>query len=227
MLFATQTLYPLFLVLRFSEMFDATTFLLFVLAALGLLLIPGPAVLYIVARSIEQGRRAGVLSAVSVGLGNLAQAIAASIGLSALIMSSSVVFSIIKFAGAAYLVYIGIRTLFSRPAKINGESDARSMKRVASQGFIVALLNPKTALFFLAFLPQFIQPEHGNVAAQTLSLGITFVVLGIVTDSAYAILSGTLGSWLHKNLKFVRAQKYVSGGIYVALGIGTALLDSR
>jgi threonine/homoserine/homoserine lactone efflux protein len=208
-------------------MFDTTTFLLFVLAALGLLLIPGPAVLYIVARSIEQGRRAGVLSAVAVGLGNLTQAIAASLGLSALILSSAVVFTIIKFAGAAYLVYIGVRTLFSRPAKIDGESDASSMKRVASQGFMVALLNPKTALFFLAFLPQFIQPTRGNVAAQTLSLGITFVVLGIVTDSAYAMLSGSLGHWLRNNMKFLRAQRYFSGGIYVALGIGAALSDSR
>jgi threonine/homoserine/homoserine lactone efflux protein len=194
---------------------------------LGLLLIPGPAVLYIVARSIEQGRRAGVLSAVAVGLGNLTQAIAASLGLSALILSSAVVFTIIKFAGAAYLVYIGVRTLFSRPAKIDGESDASSMKRVASQGFMVALLNPKTALFFLAFLPQFIQPTRGNVAAQTLSLGITFVVLGIVTDSAYAMLSGSLGHWLRNNMKFLRAQRYFSGGIYVALGIGAALSDSR
>jgi threonine/homoserine/homoserine lactone efflux protein len=208
-------------------MFDATTFLLFVLAALGLLLIPGPAVLYIVARSIEQGRRAGVLSAVAIGLGNLAQASAASLGLSALILSSAVVFTIIKFAGAAYLIVIGIRTLLSRPAKISDESDARSMKRVASQGFIVALLNPKTALFFLAFLPQFIQPARGNIAAQTLSLGITFVVLGIVTDSAYAMLSGSLGHWLRNHMKFLRAQRYFSGGIYVALGIGTALSDSR
>ena len=207
---------------------DLSTITLFAIAAVALLLIPGPNVLYLVARSVEQGRRAGFVSTLAAGVGDVCHVFAATLGLSAIVLSSALAFNIVKFAGAAYLIYIGIRTLTARdqsPDQINVAP--LPMGRVFSQGVLVSALNPKTALFFLAFLPQFVQPARGAITLQIFSLGVLFVLLGVVTNSMYAFAAGTAGAWLRGNRTFLRAQRYIAGSIYIALGLTAALTGSH
>ncbi|MGN6536818.1 MAG: LysE family translocator, partial [Mesorhizobium sp.] len=168
---------------------------LFVVAALALLVVPGPAVLYIVARSVAQGRRAGFVSDLGIHSATLVHVAAASLGLSALLASSAIAFSIVKYAGAAYLIWIGLRKIFSREDNpdIDVALKPRSHARLFREGFVVNLLNPKTALFFLAFLPQFVEVGRGHVAMQIAFLGIVFTLLGLVSDGCYAFAAGTLG----------------------------------
>ena len=200
----------------------------FMLAALILLLTPGPAVLYIVARSVDQGRRAGLASVLGVELGNSVHVIAATLGLSAIMLTSALAFSIVKYAGAAYLIYLGIRTLL-RPVTVDqaNADTPRSLRRTFSQGALVAVLNPKTALFFLAFLPQFVDSSNGSVSFQVLVLGFVFVAMAIITDSVYALLSGTARRWLRRSPWFPRSQRYVAGTIYIGLGLTAALTGSK
>jgi threonine/homoserine/homoserine lactone efflux protein len=205
---------------------DVSRFWLFLAAALVLLVVPGPAVLYIVTRSIDQGRVAGALSALGVGLGNSVHALAAALGLSAILASSAIAFSVVKYLGAAYLIYLGVRRLLSHDDHEPVIVKRQRLPRVFSQGALVAVLNPKTALFFLAFLPQFIDASRGAVWEQTLVLGLAFVVLGICTDSVYAMATGTAGRWLKERAGFLRGQRYVSGGVYVTLGVTTAISGS-
>lgn len=198
--------------------------MIFVAAALALLLTPGPAVLYIVARSIHQGRRAGLVSALGLTAGGLVHVVAAALGVSAILMSSALAFQTVKQLGAIYLVYLGIRTLLKRDVKQEGDTkQAASMPKVFSEAIIVNLLNPKAALFFLAFLPQFVDPARGSVPVQFASLGIVFTGLGLATDSLYAILAGTIGSWLRSSPRMLRIQRYLTGGTYIGLGVATAL----
>ena len=199
-----------------------TTFGLFALAALVLLLIPGPAVLYIMARGAQQGARAGVVSALGVGLGNLCQVVAASAGLSALLLTSALAFTVVKSVGAIYLIWLGIRTLLARDDSARETMPLRSKERVFAQGLLVAILNPKTALFFLAFLPQFVNASRGSVALQTLVLGSVFVVMGICTDSLYGILAARAARCLSRSPATLRRQRLVTGSIYLALGVATA-----
>jgi threonine/homoserine/homoserine lactone efflux protein len=199
---------------------DSTSLWLFALAALALLAIPGPAVLYIVAQSAEQGRRVGLASVGGVHLGTLVHVAAASAGLSALIVASSVAFSAVKYAGAAYLVYLGVRKLLDRDAQAHVERTREPLRRAFVRGTIVNALNPKTALFFLAFLPQFVAPDRGGVWSQALVLGLVFVGLGLVTDSLYALAAGTVAGLLHRKRNAVR---YGSGIVFVALGATAAL----
>jgi threonine/homoserine/homoserine lactone efflux protein len=196
-------------------------------AALALLVIPGPAVLYVVARSIHQGRRAGLASVVGIHVGTLVHIAAATAGLSALILSSAVAFTVVKVAGAVYLVGLGLWTLFSRSADtelaLGGE---RNLRRAFAQGIVVNVLNPKTALFFLAFLPQFVDRNAAHPALQIAFLGLLFAALGLVTDSLWALAAGTAGGVLRRSRRFVRSQRYVTGSVYVGLGIATALAGS-
>ena len=206
-----------------------STLALFSLAALALLVVPGPAVLYIVARGINQGRRAALVSALGVQVGGLFHVVAATVGLSALLLSSAVAFTLVKYAGAAYLVYLGVRTLLARrtiQAVVDAPPAAVSLGRVFAQGVVVNLLNPKTVLFFLAFLPQFVDPERGAVAGQTLLLGALFLTIATCSDGLYALLAGSAGGWLKRNAGFLRAERYVAGGIYLALGLTTALVGA-
>ncbi|HSB73673.1 MAG TPA: LysE family translocator [Candidatus Methylomirabilis sp.] len=200
---------------------------LFLLASLVLLLTPGPAVLYIIARSLNHGRVAGLVSVLSIEVGNLMHVLAATLGLSVLLLSSALAFTVVKYLGAAYLITLGLRTLLARDAE---EPAARlqrhSLRRIFAQGVLVATLNPKTALFFVAFLPQFVDPARGAVGLQLLALGSLFVMLAIVTDSLYALLAGTAGQWL-QGKQFLRAQRYVTGTIYLGLGVTAALVDAR
>jgi threonine/homoserine/homoserine lactone efflux protein len=205
---------------------DASTLVLFIAACVVLLITPGPAVLYIVTRSIDQGRAAGVLSALGISLGTLVHVLAAALGLSALLVSSVMALNVVKYLGAAYLIMIGIRTLLT-PAKPHTSVPLTPLPRriIFWQGMVVNVLNVKLALFILAFLPQFIDPTR-SVAPQILLLGGILVVLGFVNDSLYALTSGTLGGWLKRSPAFLQVQRYVAGVSYIGLGITAALTGS-
>jgi threonine/homoserine/homoserine lactone efflux protein len=209
---------------------DATTYGLFVVASLALTLVPGPAVLYIVARSVEGGRPAGLVSVLGIGAGGFVHVAFAALGLSALLVSSAAAFAVVKWLGVAYLIYLGIGRLLARDEEEAAVSVGNEpLTRVFSQGVIVNVLNPKTALFFLAFLPQFVDPSRGAVTAQVALLGTTFVVLALCTDGLYALLSGTAADWLKRRNEspgFRRAGRYVSGSVYLALGAATAISGS-
>lgn len=203
--------------------------LLFITAALVLLAIPGPAVFYIVGRSIGHSRNAGLVSALGIGVGTLIHTAAAAVGLSALLVSSATGFSIVKYLGAAYLVFLGIQRLRSKEslAAPSDPAAARTtLARAFSQGIVVNVLNPKTALFFFAFIPQFIDPSRGHVATQILSLGILFACMGTASDSIWAFFSSRLAAWLRGNSRWARNERYVSGGILISLGLATAFAGS-
>ena len=206
---------------------DASTLALFVAAALALLLVPGPAVLYIVARSVEQGRSAGLVSVVGVHLGSLVHIAAAAVGLSSLLVSSAVAFNVVKYLGAAYLLYLGIRALMSRVERDDVEVRPAPLRKLLRQGAVVNILNPKTALFFLAFLPQFVDPAAGHAALQIVFFGLVFVALGFVTDGLYALLAGTAGNWLRSSRAYAALQRYVSGTVFIGLGLAAAFSGSR
>jgi threonine/homoserine/homoserine lactone efflux protein len=199
----------------------------FAAAALALLLVPGPAVLYVVTRSIHQGRRAGLVSVAGIHLGTLVHITAATAGLSALLVSSATAFTVVKLAGAAYLVALGLWTLFSpRPDTEVALGGERTLRRVFAQGVVVNVLNPKTALFFLAFLPQFVDRGRGHVTLQIALLGVLFALLGTVTDSLWAIGAGSAGEVLRRSRHFARVQRYVSGSVFVGLGVLAAFAGS-
>jgi threonine/homoserine/homoserine lactone efflux protein len=206
---------------------EAASLVLFAVAALALLLVPGPAVIYVVARSIQHGRRAGLASVVGIHVGTLVHIAAATVGLSALIVSSAVAFTVVKIAGAVYLVGLGVWTLLSRETDADvAPSGERNLRRAFVQGIVVNVLNPKTALFFLAFLPQFVDPDASHPAVQIAVLGILFALLGLVTDSLWALAAGTARGLLGRSRRFVRTQRYVTGTVYVGLGVATALAGS-
>jgi threonine/homoserine/homoserine lactone efflux protein len=204
---------------------DASTFLLFAAASLAFLAIPGPSVFYIVTRSLAQGRRAGVTSMLGVQAGGLVHVVAAAFGVSALIASSATAFTIVKYVGAAYLILLGVRKLLSR-----GDEDVEpeprgsvSGSRLFWQGAVVNLLNPKTALFFLAFLPQFVDPSAGAVAPQMLVLGTLLVGLGVMSDGTYALVAAGAGRRLRETAAARRRLDRLSGGVFVGLGLVAAL----
>jgi threonine/homoserine/homoserine lactone efflux protein len=199
---------------------DATTLALFALACLAFLAIPGPSVFYIVTRSLVQGRRAGVTSMLGVQTGGLVHVVAAAFGVSALIASSAAAFTVVKYAGAAYLVFLGLRKLLgSEDDEPVLPSDRSSAARLFGHGVLVNVLNPKTALFFLAFLPQFVDPSDGPVASQMLVLGLMLVSLGVLSDGTYALLAAGIGSKLRSR----RRLEKLSGGVFVGLGVVAAL----
>ena len=171
---------------------------LFVPAAVLILLIPGPAVLYVVTRSVGQGRGAGLVSAVGLGVGNMVHVVAAALGLSAVVASSAVAFSAVKYVGAAYLIFIGVRRLLEGDEDAGQERPPKSLRRIFTQGIVVNVLNPKVALFFLAFLPQFVEPDRGHVTVQVLVLGLVFVAVGMMSDSCYALAGSGLGAALRR-----------------------------
>jgi threonine/homoserine/homoserine lactone efflux protein len=204
---------------------DASTFLLFAAASLAFLAIPGPSVFYIVTRSLAQGRRAGVTSMLGVQVGGLVHVAAAAFGVSALLASSATAFTIVKYAGAAYLILLGLRKLRSRgeaDADVAAPGGAVPGRRLFWQGVVVNVLNPKTALFFLAFLPQFVDPS-APVAPQMLVLGTLLVGLGVVSDGTYALVAAGAGRRLRETAAARRRLDRLSGGVFVALGLTAAL----
>lgn len=205
-------------------MLDPIKLPIFILAALTLLLTPGPAVLYIVTRSMDQGRLAGLVSVLSVEIGNFVHVLAATLGLSALLFSSALAFNVVKYLGAAYLFYLGLKRIIRPETPLTEAShESQSLDRIFSQGIVVAILNPKTALFFLAFLPQFVDPMRGNVTWQLFILGGIFVAMAIFTDGLYALLAGSAGQALKKTPAFLKADRYLVGGIYIGLGLLAAI----
>jgi len=209
-------------------MIEPSKLYLFIGAALALLLIPGPAVLYITARSATQGRVAGLVSVLAIETANFIQAVAAALGLSAILLSSALAFDVVKYLGAAYLIYLGIRKFMSSDNGAEKEEFKReSLSSIYWQGFAVNILNPKTALFFFAFLPQFVDPSRGNVTTQNLLLGAIFVGMAIITDSMYALLASSLAGRLAGNRRFQKGQRYFAGLVYIGLGITTALTGTK
>jgi threonine/homoserine/homoserine lactone efflux protein len=208
---------------------DATTFGLFVAAALALLLVPGPAVIYVVTRSVDQGRPAGLASVLGVGIGSLVHIAFAAVGLSALLASSAAAFGVVKWLGAAYLIWLGLQRLLTRGEDAPAAVEPDHLSRIFLQGVVVNVLNPKTALFLLAFLPQFVDPSRGPVWIQVSVLGLTLASLGLLTDGLYALLGGTAADWLRQRSESVslrRMRRYVPGGVYIALGVVTVVSGS-
>jgi len=198
----------------------------FLLASVVLALIPGPAVFYIVIRSVDQGRRAGLVSVCAIAVGTLAQILAASLGLSALLLSSALAFTVIKDLGAAYLIYLGLRKIFSRETvRTTGENQPQSLRRIFFQGVVIQTLNPKTGLFFMAFLPQFVDRSRGATAWQMIVLGCIFVLLAAISDSMYALLAGTVGRWFKTSRSAMCTGRYVVGGVYIGLGLTAGLAN--
>lgn len=200
---------------------------LFLSTTVVLLLIPGPAVLYIVAQSVEHGRRAGLAAVGGIHVGSCVHVAAATVGLSALLVSSAAAFSAVKLVGAAYLVYLGVQRLRGRgdggSARVGRELRLGPIFR---QGVVVNVLNPKTALFFFAFLPQFVDPHH-SAAPQIAVLGLLWIAIGLVSDGLYAVLSGTVGTAVRRRPGFVRAQRVVTGVVLIGLGVAAALTGRK
>ena len=207
---------------------SSTSLLGFVAAALVVLLIPGPAVLYIVGRSLSQGHRAGLVSVLGLSVGALVHVAAATAGLSAILLASATAFGLVKALGAGYLIYLGIRTLLARrPPAIVQASSPRPLYRLFTDGVLVSVLNPRIAVFFLAFLPQFVEPGRGPVPQQVLLLGLIYVALALVTDSGYAFLAGSLRHLLGGPVMQGPLPRYASGVLYIGLGVSTALTGRR
>jgi threonine/homoserine/homoserine lactone efflux protein len=200
----------------------------FAAAAVVLLVIPGPSVLYIVARSASQGRRAGLVSVAGIHVGTVVHVAAAVAGLSALVVASAAAFTAVKLAGAAYLIVLGLRTLWRSwrargPAPSSVALRPRSMRRVFTDGVVVNVLNPKTGVFFLAFVPQFVDPARGHVVAQLAVLGAVFLALGVVSDGAYALGGAWIGGRVRERGLAARRTEVVAGTAYLGLGLATAL----
>lgn len=197
------------------------TLFTFALGALALILVPGPNVMFIVTQSVTRGRQAGLVSALGVEIGSVVHVTAAVLGLSAVLASSATAMTVIKFGGAAYLVFLGLRVLFDRSAVHEDvlAPQERHLSRLFLHGFLVNLFNPKVALFFLAFLPQFVDPSRGSVAAQLMLLGLVFCSVGFCCDSIYAIVSGKGGAWIRGQGNFGRYQRYFTAIVYFALAL--------
>jgi threonine/homoserine/homoserine lactone efflux protein len=198
---------------------DLTTLALFAAATLALLLVPGPAVLYIVTRSVSQGRSAGLISVLGIHLGSLAHVAAAALGISALLAASATAFAAVKYLGAAYLVWLGVRKLMARPSGDKAvEPPLATRSRMFWQGFMVNVLNPKTAIFFLAFLPQFTDHSRGPIAPQILLLGVIWIALGMASDGAFALLASAMAGRLRRSARARRRLDVTSGVVYLGLG---------
>jgi threonine/homoserine/homoserine lactone efflux protein len=199
----------------------------FILASVALAVTPGPAVIYVVTRTLAQGKRAGLASVVGVALGNLGNAIGASIGLAALFAISSLAFTIIKYAGAAYLVYLGIKAVRASSGELAQiQFGTARLKTIFRDGFIVALLNPKTAIFFAAFLPQFMDPT-GSAMLQSRALGAVFVVIASVTDTIYVMAASTIAPLLARMRGASSIGRYVTASAFIGLGVFTAASGGR
>jgi threonine/homoserine/homoserine lactone efflux protein len=209
--------------LGFRAMPSLSALELFAVAAFALIVVPGPAVLYIVSQSVGHGRRGGLAAVFGVEIGAFVHVAGAALGVSAVIASSATAFSALKLAGGAYLVVLGIKRLRQRDAVATPDAiGGRAHTSIFRQGLIVSALNPKTALFFLAFLPQFVDPDRGAVALQVGILGLIFVSIALTSDAAYALLADLLAGRVRRGGSGARIRRLVSGGIFVALGISAA-----
>ncbi len=206
---------------------ELESILLFLTAATILVIIPGPAVLYIMSKSIEHGRKAGIVSVLGISIGGLVHVIAAAIGISAIILASTLAFSILKYLGALYLIYLGIKKILKKtPTPEQQEIGTKQrLSKIFYEGVLVNALNPKTAIFFLAFLPQFISPANGGVTSQIIFLGLLFIVVALLGDLLYVILSSKIASWIKSSKASGRVQRYIIGAIYIVLGLLTLAVN--
>ncbi|MER9289441.1 LysE family translocator [Mesorhizobium sp. M0510] len=205
-------------------MIDLTTLIAYIAVVFGFVFIPGPATLLTIARATSSGTKVGIATGAGIAAGDVFHTVMAMIGISAIIAASATLFSVIKYIGAAYLIYLGIRAIMEKtPANPAAGALAISAGKAFRQAVLTEVLNPKTALFFLAFLPQFVRPENGTVMLQMTVLGAIFVVLGLFSTVVFAVSAGRLGTFLRRNPSVLRWQGKVVGGIYCALGVRLAL----
>jgi len=202
--------------------------LLFLPAAIALIIAPGPDSLYVLARGIGQGRRAGVISAFGTCTGLLVHTTAAALGLAVLLQTSVIAYLVVKFAGATYLLYLGVRTLLTKQSfSITTAATRPSVARMYLQGMLTNVLNPKVALFFVAFLPQFVDQRSGMVALQMLTLGLLFAGLGLLYLLLVAALSGSLGALLQRRPAWANRLRWMTGSVLIGLGLRLAIPDRR
>jgi len=205
-------------------MIEPSLLLAFILASLLLLFIPGPAVLYIITRSLDQGRGAGLASVFGLGLGTLVQIFCVALGISAVILSSTLAFNILKFLGALYLIYIGIRRFREKgDVDVPQITERLNLSKIFLQGVVLDVLNLKTGLFFLAYFPQFIDVSKGSYIGQVFFLGMLFVALSLIVGGGYALLAGKLGIYFKKRSLFVKTHRYIAACVYIGLGLATAI----
>ena len=201
---------------------EKAAFLTFLVAAFALNIVPGPDMLYVIGRSVGQGRKAGIVSSLGVFIGCWVHILAAAFGIAALLRSSPVAFNLVRYAGAAYLIYLGIKMLAQKTDLASQRLEAESLGAIFRQGAVTNVLNPKVAIFFLAFLPQFVDARRGNVVLQILLLGLIFNVGGTLVNLAVAYAGGTLGELLRRNQSIARLQRRFTGLIFVGLGLRLA-----
>lgn len=207
-------------------MIEPTVLLTYVIIVLGFVFIPGPATLLTVTRATSSGAKAGIATGAGIAVGDVIHTLLAVLGLSAIIATSAVLFNVIKYLGAAYLIYLGVKALLAQSSNLAGiKIPAVTPGTAFKQAVYAELLNPKTALFFLSFLPQFVQPENGMVFLQLIILGLIFVALGLISTVVFAVSAGALGNYLRKNPAVVKWQNKVVGLIFVSLGVRLALQE--
>ncbi len=209
-------------------MFDPTSLALFFVASWALILTPGPDMLYVITRGIAQGRRAGVISALGVTTGILIHTLLAAFGLAVVLQTSTLAFLIVKYVGAAYLIYLGVKALKDTGTfVIQTERPVLRMRTLFWQGVISNVTNPKIALFFLAFLPQFVHRDTGYVALQMLVFGLLFAGFGVVFLSIVGWSAGGIGRWLAHKPRYVSTIRYLTGGALIGLGVRLAFVERR
>lgn len=209
-------------------MFDITNFSLFIAASWALIIAPGPDMLYVITRGVSQGRRAALLSAVGVTAGILVHTLAAAFGLAVLLSTSALAFLVVKYIGAVYLVYLGLKTLKDKSSLALLEDDQPLDSRsIFVQGMLSNVLNPKVALFFLAFLPQFVDQTGSYVALQMMSLGLLFAFFGVIYLIALAYFAGSIGQWLSHRHRLTHLIRWLTGAVLIGLGLRLAFVQKR
>jgi threonine/homoserine/homoserine lactone efflux protein len=206
---------------------DLTHFLTFAIATLILNLTPGPDMMYIIARSLGQGRRAGVVSTLGISTGCLFHAFAATVGIAAVLRSWPIAFQVVRYAGAAYLIYLGARLIARRglEGEVATAAPSAPLHAIFRQGVITNVLNPKVALFFLAFLPQFVTPSRGSTTLQLVTLSVYFIFSTTFFNLAVANLSGVIGDFLRRGQNIARMER-ASGAVFIAIGLRVGLARS-
>ena len=203
---------------------NGSNWILFVVASWALIVTPGPDMLYVISRGVSQGRAAGLLSAVGVTTGLLVHTSFAALGLSALLHTSALLFAVIKYLGAAYLVYLGVRAFLDKETiGVQGSKEPAAMRTIFTQGLLSNVLNPKVALFFLAFLPQFVDSSGRHIPLQMVALGLVFSLFGVLFLIAVGLSSGQIGSWLAARPGLAGKLRWITGGVLVALGVRLAV----
>jgi threonine/homoserine/homoserine lactone efflux protein len=209
-------------------MFDVTSLTLFIAASWVLILTPGPDMIYVLTRGIAQGKQAGVVSALGVTLGILVHTLAAALGLAIVLQTSALAFRIVKYVGALYLLYLGMKTLKDRSSlTLAPGHQPRQLRTLFWQGVLSNVTNPKVALFFLAFLPQFVHPNQGHVPVQMIMLGLIFAFFGVIYLSGLGYTAGHVGTWIAQHPRYLKPLRWATGGIFLGLGLRLALSERR